>query len=64
MAVIMTIAIQETETGIQTDISVSSNDFTEKEMTHTAAILEVIEDAFKANGGKKEVILGDNVHVH
>ncbi|HBC7419301.1 TPA: hypothetical protein KEY88_001976 [Serratia marcescens] len=64
MTVIITIVAQETETGIQTDISASRNDFTEKEMTHTAAILEVIEDAFKANGGKKEVILGDNVNVH
>ncbi len=64
MTVTITITVQETETGIQTDVFATRENFTEKEMTHSAAILEFIEDAFKANGGKKEVILGGNAHVH
>lgn len=64
MAVIITITVLETEAGIQTDVFATRENFTEEEMTHSAAILEFIEDAFKANGGKKEVILGDNANVH
>lgn len=64
MAVIITIAAQETETGIQTDISASRNDFTEGEMTHVATILEIIRKHLEAKGGKKKVILGGNEHVH
>ena len=64
MTVTITITVQETEAGIQTEISAMREGFNEKEMTHSAAILEFIEDAFKANGGKKGVILGGNAHVH
>lgn len=64
MAVTITITVQETGTGIQTEISAKPENSTMEESLYSAVVLELIDGAIGATGGKKEVMLGDNTNVH